>query len=71
MFPGVTAVQRSVNSTFLLGCVCVPEGRYVDNIRVPRVDDDAAYAASRIKAHVLPALSSICRLVDAISPCDV
>jgi hypothetical protein len=71
MFPSITTVERAINATFFLGCMCVPQGRYVDNVRVPRMDYDAAHPASRIKAHMLPVLSSICRFVDTISYCDV
>src|SRR5690606_14656445 len=69
--PGLAAVGRAVQPAVRIGTEDVAERRDVDDVRVRGVDRDLADVAGRLQAHVLPALSGIGGLVDAVAARDV
>ena len=68
VLPGVTTILAAVHTTLWVGAPKLPDRRYIDDVVVDRVDDDAADVASLVEALVLPSMPSIEGSVDAVAP---
>src|SRR6185295_13375146 len=67
----VAGVTGAVDAALLLRTVGVAERAGQHDVRIARVDDDAADPPRRVEAAVRPRLAGVCRLVDAVADRDV
>ena len=65
--PALAAVGRAVDPAFLLGAREAAERGGEDDVRIGRVDDDAADAAGLVEPHVRPGLSGVGRPIDPVA----
>src|SRR5262249_30195793 len=68
--PGLAAVAGPVHAALRVRPPEVAEGGDVDDVRVPRVDDDAADVVRFLEAHVPPGLAAVGGPVHALAPRD-
>src|SRR5262249_3808209 len=67
VFPRLSAVGGLVEAALPAWPVEPAQGPDVDDVRIGRMDGDAADLVTLLEAHVLPGLAAINRLVDAIA----
>src|SRR5207244_9479469 len=70
LLPILTAVGALVEPAVAAGSPERPLGGHVDDVRVPRVDDDLADMLGLLEAHLLPAFAAVVRAVDAVAVAD-
>src|SRR5580658_1076430 len=66
-FPMRSAVHRAVNAALLLRPSRPSKRASKNNLRIRWVNDDSAYAASFLQAHVGPGLPGIGGLIDSVT----
>ncbi len=66
--PGLAAIGRLVQTTFVTRAPQAPQRADVNDVRVLRMDGDPTDLKRLFESHVLPGLATIGRLVDAVSP---
>jgi len=69
--PAAAAVRRTVDAPFFIRPERMPQRRHVDDIRVARMNPNLTDMMAVAQAHILPGLSAVGRLVDAVSPADI
>src|SRR5262249_18482834 len=57
--PGLAAVLSAEDAALRLWSVAGAESGDKDDVRIVRIDDDAAYATGCVESHVLPGLAGI------------
>src|SRR5882672_5414794 len=69
--PGLAAVRRAKDAPLRLWSIAVAHGGGEHNVRVLRIDNDAADATSLLKPHQLPGLARVSGFVDARADRDM
>ena len=71
LLPGLAGIDRLEKAAVPSGRPQRPLGRDVDDVRVPRIDDDVADVLGPLEPHVLPGLAAVTASVDAVAIPDV
>ena len=67
LLPGLSAIERAINSALSVRAVRMSHGRYKHTIRIVRIDEDGADLLRVTQSKVLPGLAGIGGFVDSIS----